>query len=78
MDRGAVDELGKQGGEHQAEAGQLEAAERVMCGAGNSTSRGKVMEDVPLVVELHHGGPVGELFQAGEAATSGAAVATVA
>jgi hypothetical protein len=31
-------------------------------------------EDVPLAVELRDGGPVGELSQAGEAATSGAAV----
>jgi hypothetical protein len=48
--------------------------------APGSTSTPSIrrVEDVPLVVELHHGGPVGELFQAGEAATSGAAVATVA
>ena len=32
-------------------------------------------EDVPLVVELGDGDPVSELSQAGEAATSGAAVA---
>jgi restriction endonuclease Mrr len=35
-------------------------------------------EDVPLVVELRGGDPVSELSQACEAATSGAAVATVA
>src|SRR3954464_12282467 len=41
-------------------------------------STGFVSEDVPLVVEFHNGDPVSELSQAGEAATSGAAVATVA
>jgi hypothetical protein len=35
------------------------------------------IEDVPLVVELRDDDPVSELSQAGEAATSGAAVATV-
>jgi hypothetical protein len=34
-------------------------------------------EDVPLAVELRDGGPLTELSQAGEAATSGAAVAVV-
>jgi hypothetical protein len=34
-------------------------------------------EDVPLAVELRDGDPVGELSQAGVAATSGAAVAMV-
>jgi hypothetical protein len=34
-------------------------------------------EDVPLAVELCDGDPVSELSQAGEAATSGAAVVTV-
>jgi hypothetical protein len=33
-------------------------------------------EDVPFAVELRGGGPVSELSQAGEGATSGAAVAT--
>ena len=33
------------------------------------------MEDVPVAVELRDGDPVSELSQAGEAATSGAAVA---
>jgi hypothetical protein len=36
-----------------------------------------VGEDVPLAVEFRDGGPVSELSQAGEAATSGAAVVTV-
>ena len=34
-------------------------------------------EDVPLAVELRDGDPVSELSQAGEAATSGAAVGMV-
>jgi hypothetical protein len=34
-------------------------------------------EDVPFVVELRDGDPVSELSQAGVAATSGAAIATV-
>jgi len=34
-------------------------------------------EDVPLAVELCDGDPVSELFQAGDAVTSGAAVAIV-
>ena len=37
-------------------------------------ARIREVEDVPLVVELRGGGPVSELSQAGEAATSGAAV----
>jgi hypothetical protein len=37
----------------------------------------RVEEDVPLAVELRDGDPVSELSQAGVAATSGAAVATL-
>jgi len=44
---------------------------------GNVKSFYKGKEDVPLAVELRDGDPVSELFQAGEAATSGAAVVVV-
>jgi hypothetical protein len=46
--------------------------------AGETSSGGALpAEDVPLAVELCDGDPVSELSQAGEAATSGAAVVTV-
>jgi hypothetical protein len=41
---------------------------------GGAITRPDRSEDVPLVVELRDGDPVSELSQAGEAATSGAAV----
>jgi hypothetical protein len=53
-------------------------AVRLLRASGRSVPQlARELEDVPLDVELGDGGPVSELSQVGEAATSGVAVGMV-